>query len=332
MISTWVRVDDPSRVGEVRRSAVALAAEEGISDAEAGPVAIVATEAATNLLKHAGGGEIQISVLSAQGAPGVEILSVDQGPGMASVEECLRDGFSTGGSAGTGFGAIRRLSHEFDVYSGSQKGTVLVSRIYRDPAICSPGLGAILSPMRGEHVCGDAWGIRRNGGGRTIKILVADGLGHGILAADASSVATEVFKKDLAESPLQIVDTLHRALKGTRGAAIAVAAINLEERRVRYAGLGNIAGVVLGSKRPSHLVSHNGTAGHQASRIQEFEYALPESGILVMHSDGLTSSWSLDAYPGLLRKHPSVIAGVLYRDASRRRDDVGVVVLAFEAA
>jgi hypothetical protein len=40
------------------------------------------------------------------------------------------------------------------------------------------------------------------------------------------------------------------------------------------------------------------------------------------------SRWSLEDYPGLAARDPAVIAGVLYRDFSRRRDDVTVVVAA----
>ncbi len=76
-----------------------------------------------------------------------------------------------------------------------------------------------------------------------------------------------------------------------------------------------------------HLVSMNGTAGHQARRIQEFQYPLPAGSIVVVHSDGLNSHWDLAPYPGLWSRHPSVIAGVLFRDFSRRRDGVTVVVM-----
>jgi hypothetical protein len=46
-----------------------------------------------------------------------------------------------------------------------------------------------------------------------------------------------------------------------------------------------------------------------------------------MHSDGLLTNWSLDAYPGLLTRHPALIAGVMYRDFRRGRDDVTVLAV-----
>ena len=125
---------------------------------------------------------------------------------------------------------------------------------------------------------------------------------------------------------MKVVEALHRALKPTRGAAVAVAAVDTVSRRIRFSGLGNIAGVTIGSGRPQSLLSHNGTAGHHSSRIQEFEYPLADPALIILHSDGLTTSWTLDAYPGLKRRHPAIIAGVLYRDASRQRDDACIVV------
>jgi hypothetical protein len=74
------------------------------------------------------------------------------------------------------------------------------------------------------------------------------------------------------------------------------------------------------------MVSYNGTVGHEVRKIQEFTYQWPQQGLLVMHSDGLKTQWRLDRYPGLMHKHPSLIAGVLYRDFNRGRDDVTVLV------
>ncbi|MGH9370825.1 MAG: ATP-binding protein [Vicinamibacterales bacterium] len=76
-----------------------------------------------------------------------------------------------------------------------------------------------------------------------------------------------------------------------------------------------------------NMVSHNGTAGHAAvQRMREFSYPVPRGSIVLMFSDGLSAHWKLDPYPGLLSRSASLIAGVLYRDFSHRRDDVTVIV------
>ena len=46
-----------------------------------------------------------------------------------------------------------------------------------------------------------------------------------------------------------------------------------------------------------------------------------------MHSDGISARWSLDDYPGLVRRHPGVVAGLLYRDFQRESDDATVIVV-----
>jgi anti-sigma regulatory factor (Ser/Thr protein kinase) len=328
LVSQVVKVDDNTRVAEVRRLAVTRAQAEGVDGHRSEEVAIVATEIATNLLKHARSGEVHIAALSNLGEPGVEILSVDRGPGTANWPACLADGFSTVGTAGTGLGAISRLSDVCDSYSQPGRGTVLVARKYaaanRNSGAETWKLGAVTVPHPGETVCGDAWSARRHPSHTTL--IVADGLGHGILASDASLAAIRSFQKGTEHLPAAVLQKVHLALRATRGAAVAVCHIEHEGRRIRYAGLGNIAGVLLGGARARFMISHNGTAGLEASRFQEFEYAIPEDGAIVMHSDGLTTNWSVEPYPGLLRRHPSVIAGTLYRDASRGRDDVCVLV------
>jgi len=126
---------------------------------------------------------------------------------------------------------------------------------------------------------------------------------------------------------------MHDALRATRGAAIAVVNIDIGERLTRYAGLGNISGMIV---TPDHkrvtLVSHNGTAGHIARRVQEFAYPLLRGAVIVLHSDGLSASWDPARYPGLWQRDPALIAAVLYRDFNRRRDDSTVVVISTRRA
>ena len=62
-------------------------------------------------------------------------------------------------------------------------------------------------------------------------------------------------------------------------------------------------------------------------KIQEFDYDCPPRGVLVMHSDGLQTRWSFDSYPGLIQRHPAVIAAILYRDFVRGPDDLTIAVV-----
>jgi len=315
-------VEDPSRVAEVRRAAAALSHDEGLDQTLAANAALISTEICTNLLKHARHGEVFLSTLSDRTGPGIEILAIDRGPGITDVAQCLADGYSSTDTPGTGLGAIARLSQEFDIYSQVDKGTVLVAQI-RTRSRAKTFVGAVVKPIAGEEVAGDAWAFRERDG--RLALIVADGLGHGLMAARASAEAISAFRRDSESAPIAVLNRVHAALRSTRGAAVAIAEIDPTQGVVRYAGIGNISGVIVRSDRPLSMVSHNGTAGFHIPRLQEFLYPLPEEGLIIMHSDGLTTNWNLDHYPGLRRRHPSIIAGVLYRDASRSRDDVSVV-------
>ncbi len=327
MTSLALPVVEPSQTAEARRRAAALAARLDFSESDAGRLAIVVTEAATNLVKHGGGGEVLFRVLPPAEGAGIEMLALDRGPGIRNAQDSLRDGYSTSGSPGTGLGAIARLCTRFDIYSVVGVGTAVLAQIVPKPP--APGqrsieIGAVCVSKPGEEVSGDEWGAVTRPDGAVV--VVADGLGHGVGAADASAAAMAAFRLEPEIPPGEVVARVHAALRSTRGAATAVAAIDLRLDVVKYAGLGNISGAIIAGGAARHLVSNVGTAGLEARKIGEFTYSWCRQAILVLHSDGLGTHWSLDRYPGLVRRHPSLIAGVLYRDFSRRRDDATVVV------
>ncbi|MDR3633043.1 MAG: ATP-binding protein/SpoIIE family protein phosphatase [Isosphaeraceae bacterium] len=324
-------MDDTSSVGEARRTAVAMAKNQGFDESGQGRVAIVATEAASNLVKHAKAGELVLRELDDDPSGGVEILSLDKGPGMADVSRFITDGVSTAGTPGNGLGAIARLSDSFAIHSVPELGTAALSRFWpgadaRKEWPADLEIGAVSLPMAGEEVCGDSWCV--DVGSNQTRILVVDGLGHGAPAAAAAREAVRAFREHAARGPEAVIIAAHDALRATRGAAIAVAQIDVARRELRFAGVGNIAASVLTTDegRGFSLVSHNGTAGHALRRIQEFVHPWTQESLLVMHSDGLVSHWRLQNYRGLLHEHPGLVAGVLYRDFRRGRDDTTALV------
>ena len=332
MIPVWERqktfeISESSQVAQVRRFTSELAEDAGFNESQAGGVALVTTELATNLLKHASRGEIVVRPIVNRGIGGVELLALDKGPGIANLAESLRDGYSTAGSAGTGLGAIARLAAEFDIQTQPAKGTAVLARLWAgklaDKSEDHIVIGAICKPMRGETRCGDGWGCELLAE-RCILVLV-DGLGHGTGAAAAAEVAVASVRQHRAKAPAEIVQHAHDALRATRGAALAVAEIDWAQQSLRFCGIGNICASIIAGDNLRHLVSYNGTAGHEARKIVEFTYPWSANALLIMHSDGLMTRWNLQAYPGLLQRHPSLIAGVLYRDFVRGRDDVTVL-------
>ncbi len=328
--SLLIPIMDKSQAGEARRQARVWAREAGGGEDHVARVALVITELAKNLDLHTTrGGVLLLRKLDGDNQTGVEILCLDNGPGTANFSQFMRDGFSTAGTPGTGLGAVERASQVFEVHSQPAIGTTLLCQVWDRNAPSQAErwqTGAVNLPMRNETVSGDSWCFCDGEAGRA-RMIVADGLGHGPAAAEASRTAVETFAAHKHQALPDLMETVHAALRPTRGAAVAIAEIDLARETLRYAGVGNIAGSVLTHERATSLASMNGTAGGRCQAIKEFTYPWPAGGVLVMCSDGLKSQWNLSRYTGLLGRHPSVIAGVLYRDYNRDTDDTTVAVI-----
>jgi hypothetical protein len=123
------------------------------------------------------------------------------------------------------------------------------------------------------------------------------------------------------------MERVHRALLPTRGASVAIARIDAAAQQVRFVGIGNISAAVFTGGDTKRMVSNSGIAGHLAPRIREFTYPYAAAPAVMLHSDGLSNRWDLNEYPGLGMAHPSLIAGVLFRDFRRGKDDASVVCM-----
>lgn len=318
-------VDDPSRVGEARRHAAQLAMELGFSEVDAGRLALVVTELGTNLHRHAVKGRLLIAARPAFGD--VEVLAVDAGPGIPDLAHAMRDGQSSGSTPGTGMGAIRRLADDFDLHSSVPDGTVCLARVRMPRAGAAPAavmLGAIRLPAPGENVCGDAWAACIEG--TLVRLLVADGLGHGPEAAKASQAATAAFLTGPPD-PREALQNVHLALQTTRGAAVCVMALDTRLGTLAYSGAGNIAGRLLSGVFDKSIITQHGTAGIQIRRPEATSVDLPPHALLIAHSDGLETRWKGERLLPVLRSDPGLVAALLWRDHTRHRDDATVVVL-----
>lgn len=312
-------IDDASKVGEARRAAQSLATRE-FSEEVAGKVAIVATELANNLLRHAGGGELLLQVLGKDETATLELLALDRGPGMSDVARCMRDGYSTGGTAGTGLGAIQRLADDFDLFSQPGEGTVVMARFGHLPKL---RYGAVNIPLEGEIECGDAWHIEAHGDG--FSAMVIDGLGHGAFAAEAARAGIDAFRAMVESAPQEIITRAHGLMSKTRGGAAACARFG--NAKLCFAGVGNISGCLVSPGKSQGLMSHNGTLGLGLRRAHQLEYPVSPRAALILHSDGVSARWDIKNRLDLLGCHPAVLAGLLYRDHGRGRDDATVLVV-----
>lgn len=320
-------VAESSQAGAARRGAMTMAREAGLDEVEVGRVGIVVTEATTNMVKHAEGGRLLVQPIANGDSTGVEALALDRGPGLARLPEMMRDGYSTSGTQGTGMGAMLRQSSQFELWSAPGKGTALLSRFWigrHSPAPARLAIAGVSVPMKGEHLCGDGWAYCQHEDRTTV--LVVDGLGHGLNAHDAATAAVTAFRSRAEEDPASLLELVHGALRSTRGAAGAILRLDPEGGRATFCGVGNIEGRIIHANGVQNLVSHFGTLGQQVRKIHAFEYAFPANATVVLHSDGVGRHWSFDDYPGLIERHPALVAGVLYRDHQRGRDDATVVV------
>ena len=325
-----------SDVAAARRAGQKLADGLGFSEVHAGRLAIVITEAGTNILKHAGEGTLYVMRAQSAAQPasqssadmaGIDVLAVDSGPGIADVEGSLRDGVSTAGTAGTGLGALRRQADDFDVWSARGKGAAFFMRIWNGTPrarSCAMEIGALVVPLAGEDVSGDGWAVSCNTDGATL--LGVDGLGHGPEAHKAAAGAIEALERRPGASPSDTLQAAHEALRTTRGAALSAARIDYAAGELRFAGIGNVSGVVVDGESRRAMVSHNGIVGNNMRKVQEFPIGFPPGALCILHSDGVQTQWDLDDYPGLFARAPAIVAGSLMRGYIRRRDDAMVLV------
>ena len=331
----WLRVEDVSAVAACRKAVQIMAERLRFPAARIGQLALAVTEAASNLHKHAEQGSLLLCVNRDGPQPGIDLVTIDAGPGVRDVTAALRDGHSTAGTLGIGLGAIQRLADFADLYSRPGHGTSLVARFLRrgddppDPPLWgaarppSPAWAGLIRPITGETECGDAYGVVLTDD--AVTAVLCDGLGHGPLAAAAAAAGVAAVLDDPAGEPAALLERAHRRMSGTRGGAVGV--VQVGGQLARFAGLGNVAASVVSDGQRKSMISIPGIAGHQARTIRQFEYEVPPGSAVILHSDGVSSRWEAAALPALEARDPLLIAAVLLAEAGVHRDDAGVLVL-----
>jgi anti-sigma regulatory factor (Ser/Thr protein kinase) len=338
----WLRVADPSAVSACRGAAAALADRLRFPETRADELSLAVTEAASNLHKHARQGSLLLRIGRDGGVPGIELVTIDAGPGFRDTSTAMRDGHSTSGTLGIGLGAIQRLADFCDLYPMPGHGTTLAARFWAqrqgaaDEGAGYQGAGqqpltiqcaGLIGPITGETECGDNFAAVR--AGETLTGVLCDGLGHGPLAASASAEAIATVLDSVLEDggsePTALVERAHRRMSHTRGGAIGV--VQVAGHTARFAGLGNVTATLLADGTRKNMLSVPGIAGHQAGTIRQYEYDVAPGTSLVLHSDGISSRWEAAALPGLAARDPLVIAAAPLAEAGTHRDDAGVLVL-----
>lgn len=348
MPRVWeVPVHDSTRVRDVRVAARDAARNAGLADDRVASAELVATELATNLLKHAGGGQVlldlvgpPVPVRSDERILLLQIMAIDHGPGMPDTDAALRDGYTTAASLGAGLGTCLRTADDFGLHSIPGRGTTAMARIAprrdHDTAGSRQGpppvrAGGINIPLAGGEFSGDAWACVR--AADRVTLMLADGLGHGPQAARASSAAVAALRSAPHLAPADLLRRMHTVLRETRGAAVALAQLDLGTGQLDFAGVGNVGARLRTGDHWRGLVSFPGIVGaHLPARLPQHREHWRRDSLLVLHSDGLPSRWTpgpAAATPSAL--DPAVIAASIVRDASSParpvRDDTAVAVL-----
>ena len=319
----WLRVEDASAVAACRQAVQNMAERLRFPAARIGQLALAVTEAASNLHKHAEQGSLLLCVNRDGPQPGIDLVTIDAGPGVRDVSAALRDGHSTAGTLGIGLGAIQRLADFSDMYSRPGHGTSLVARFCVSPPVSQPRWAGLIRPITGETECGDAYGAVEADG--AVTAVLCDGLGHGPLAAAAAAAGVAAVLDDPAGEPAALLERVHRRMSGTRGGAVGV--VQVGGQLARFAGLGNVAASIVSDGQRKSMISIPGIAGVQARTIRQFEYDVPPGSAVIVHSDGVSSRWEAAALPALEARDPLLIAAVLLAEAGVHRDDAGVLVL-----
>ncbi|WP_372351886.1 SpoIIE family protein phosphatase [Streptomyces sp. KL116D] len=323
-VTAQVLVDHPSAVHHAAGLARAAAVAGGLDGTAAERAAVLTSELAENLLRHAVGGAVYVQ-RHPQGR-GIDVVAIDRGPGMAQPDRAMVDGFSTtgSGSLGSGMGAARRLADELTLRTLPGVGTLICARFHAPGAgPARSDVGLLCLPLRGEQECGDSAAVVDAPGGRTV--VVVDGLGHGAEAAEASASAVAVFREEVERPLPELLSAMDRALRGGRGAAVGL--VRLRPGTLEHCGIGNVR-VLLTAHDGVHSrdVGRPGVVGWNMPRPQARSVPVPEGCAVVVHTDGIRSRWADSATPFLLGLPPRLLAAALGHGHRSARDDATVLV------
>jgi anti-sigma regulatory factor (Ser/Thr protein kinase) len=328
-IFTSYNIEDRSFVAFIKRQIHQELLQTKFSKNRVAEIDIIVSELTSNLIKHAGSGELLYRLYEQEEKPVLEIVTIDQGPGISDVNKMMRDGISTTNTLGHGLGAIQRLSSEFQIYSLPKWGTITytVVRPAQGKEKKQTGLEvkAVCIPKPSEEVCGDAYYVKRSRD--YIKVFLGDGLGHGQHAHEAVMRASEIISTTQETDPVEIIRQMHAHVRKTRGLVASVAVLNLRLKEWNICGVGNISTRFYGGILFKHFMPYNGIIGLNIPGTMNYTVIPAEKNQqLIMCSDGLRSRWDVSKYPSILKYDSMLLAAALYKDFNRRTDDSSVFI------
>jgi anti-sigma regulatory factor (Ser/Thr protein kinase) len=332
-VRTWIGeadripVIDEASVALVRERVRAVAAEVGLAEIATASIVNVASELAHNQRMHARSGVVVVRAGQRGEQRGVEVVAADRGQGIADPARALEGKLSRKDrSLGVGLAAVFELADEVDIDVRLGEGMCVWARKFDASAPRRPRVGIFGRPYPGEAHCGDDAAFARSAGG--ILVGVADGLGHGDPARDASARAVLVLSERPDAAPELVLAECDRRLAQTRGAVMTIARLETGGG-ISVAGVGNVAAHVYGPGSSWRFGGSSFVLGSPggARRTAVEHHALAPRDVLVVFSDGIRSKIDLTDELDLLREHPVVVAQRVVERFGRNDDDVLVVVV-----
>ena len=312
----------------------ALAAELGFSPTDSTLIATAISELARNIVTYARRGEIVLGTAQDSGRAGVVVVARDNGPGIPSIDQALRNGYSTSGSLGLGLPGVRRLVDDFEINSEVGQGTTVTIRKWANN--CHPsrtqarrepvelGLAALAIP--GETTSGDRYVFEPFSDGFLVAAI--DGIGHGAEAARAADSACAILKAHAAEPVVSLVERCHSSLRCTRGAAMSLAAFDVTHNLVTWLGVGNVEGVLQrygasGNCAEESLLLRAGVVGSQLPPLRAMVLPVAWGDTLILTTDGVQSEFERATLSSM---SPQRMAQHILSACSKGTDDALVLV------
>ncbi len=292
---------------------------------------LAATELATNLVRHAGGGDLLVQSVAENGRAGIQIDSCDKGPGISDVERAFADGYSTANGPGYGLGSINRLMDELEISPSiaGGSGVDITCRRWIRPTdtrtVLNPfSIGVASRPHPLMPVNGDSFVVKQ--WEQKALVAVIDGLGHGQHAHRAAEAARHYVERHF-DSPLSSIFTgASRACVATRGVVMAAALFDGARETVSFASLGNVEAHIFNNSTKAKLLITRGILGHSNKLPTVTDFPWEPQSVFVMHSDGLLSRWHWEDFV-FVNELPSRIAQRLLSTLARKEDDATVIVV-----
>ncbi len=322
--------EDRSYFAILKKEIHSLVQSAGFSEQKTAEVDIIVAEMVSNLNKHAGGGEILVKLINEHDNQYVELISIDNGPGITDPVKMMEDGISTVKTLGQGLGAMQRLSDLFQIYSIREWGTIVLSRLYKIKSSSvikktAVEVRSLVVAKPGETLSGDgaAYTLTKE----NLRLFLGDGLGHGSEAHIAVQKAITSFKASKENQPVELLRSIHLDVKKTRGLVAAAATYSFSEKKWSIAGIGNIATRVQYHLLSKTYVAHNGIVGLNIPNTMKEQLVPGERGqVIIMCSDGIKTRWDLQKYTGILRYDLTILAAAIYKDFGRKTDDMSVLI------